>query len=233
MKKNKLYYIISDLLILAICFSVFVFAFKGNDELFVSSEGKAIYNGNKNKNNVSIMINVYWGTEYLDDIMQIFLNNNVKATFFIGGSWASQHTEMLRKININGFEIGSHGYSHLDHDKIDYDTNYEELKVTHKLVKAFTGIDMNLFAPPSGAYNKTTLEVASKLNYKTIMWSKDTIDWRDQDSDLIFSRATKNLQNGDLILMHPTKCTLEALPKIVEYILGKGFNLVDVSTNIA
>lgn len=232
MKKNKLYYLISDILILLICFSVFLVSTKSEYTQGYDYELKAYYLGNKNNNNVSIMINVYWGTEYLDDIMKILIEKKADATFFIGGSWASLNTDMLQKININGFEIASHGYSHLDHSKASYDTQYEEVISTHKIVKTFSGKDMTLFAPPSGAYNQDTLKVCSLNGYKVIMWSKDTIDWRDQNTSLIYNRATKKLKNGDLILMHPTKCTLEALPKIIDTIYKQGFNLVNVSSNI-
>ena len=91
---------------------------------------------------------------------------------------------------------------------------------------------MNLFAPPSGAYNSTTIDVADELGYKTIMWSKDTIDWRDKDTDIIFQRATNNVTGGDLILMHPTEATLEALPKILDYYRSNNLTVCTVSQNI-
>ena len=228
--KKKLYYAISDLLIIMIAFTLSFVSFSSTYPTSANTLN-AIYHGNQNSKNVSIMINVYWGTEYLEEIMKILLENNAQATFFIGGSWASINTDMLQKISVNGFEIGSHGYSHLDHSKIDYETNYEEIKSTHKIVKAFTGKDMTLFAPPSGAYNDTTLKVADDLGYKVIMWSKDTIDWRDKDTNLIISRATKNIKGGDLILMHPTQNTLEALPTIISIVKTK-YNLVTVTQNL-
>ena len=91
---------------------------------------------------------------------------------------------------------------------------------------------MNLFAPPSGAYNSTTLNVAESLGYKTIMWTKDTIDWRDQDGGLIFQRATKNACGGDFILMHPTQATLNSLKEIIDFYKNKGFNLTTVSETL-
>ena len=65
------------------------------------------------------------------------------------------------------------------------------------------------------------------------MWSKDTIDWCDKDENLIFERATKNSENGDLILMHPTEATVKALPRIINNLVEKGFKLTTVSENIA
>jgi len=49
------------------------------------------------------------------------------------------------------------------------------------------------------------------------MWSKDTIDWRDHDKDLIIKRATTDVKGGDLILMHPTQETVKALPYILDF----------------
>ena len=62
----------------------------------------------------------------------------------------------------------------------------------------------------------TTLAVAEELGYKTIMWSRDTIDWRDKDSDIVYKRAI-NVKGGDLVLMHPTPHTSQALPSILDY----------------
>ncbi|MBQ0099193.1 MAG: polysaccharide deacetylase family protein, partial [Firmicutes bacterium] len=121
---------------------------------------------------------------------------------------------------------------HKDHTKLSKENNRKEIENCGKIVEAFTGEKPTLFAPPSGAFNNDTLLVASELNYKVIMWSKDTIDWRDSDKDLIYKRATNNYKNGDLILMHPKKHTLEILPKIIDFYLEKGYNLVTVSENI-
>ena len=121
---------------------------------------------------------------------------------------------MLSKIVCDGHEIGNHGYYHKDSDKISADRLRDEIGINHELVKTTVGVEMNLFAPPSGAYNETTLKVAQEMGYTTIMWTKDTIDWRDKNTELIYNRAVKNPQNGDLILMHPTECTLKALDRI-------------------
>lgn len=184
--------------------------------VFGTNTNSAIYYGNRNSNKVSLMINVYWGTEFLPDMLEVLNAYDVKTTFFVGGQWVEKEPEMLKQIVADGHEIGNHGYFHRDHDKLSYNQNKEEINVCHTVVKNLTNLNMNLFAPPSGAFNNTTLNVAAELGYKTIMWSKDTIDWRDKDEELVFERATKNVAGGDLILMHPTSHTLSALPRILE-----------------
>ena len=64
------------------------------------------------------------------------------------------------------------------------------------------------------------------------MWSKDTIDWRDSNKELLYKRATQNLSNGDLVLMHPKKHTKEILSNVVDYYKSMGFNVVTVSENV-
>lgn len=225
---------ITNLILITLVVGMFFLAFTSNiKSVFNANSLSAIYKGNVEKNNVSLMINVYWGTEYVEPMLEVLKNEDVKATFFVGGCWVSKNTELLKKIYDEGHEIGNHGYYHKDHKQLSRERNQEEIYINHKLVKENLGIDMVLFAPPSGSYNNLTLEVADSLGYKTIMWSKDTIDWRDKDSDLAYTRATKNPKNGDLILMHPTEHTLKALDKIIKFYKEHNFNLTTVSQNIA
>ena len=54
-----------------------------------------IYAGNEDTNKVGIMINVYWGTEYLEDMLSSLDKYNAKATFFVGGSWVEENPDIL------------------------------------------------------------------------------------------------------------------------------------------
>lgn len=192
------------------------------------------YSGDEKSNKITLMINVYWGTEYLDEMLQILEDNDVKTTFFVGGTWAVAESDMLQKIYDAGHEIGNHGYYHKDQGKLSAEKNYEEIINTHNLVKSLIGVEMDLFAPPSGSYNKKTVEIAKELGYKTIMWTdgRDTIDWRDKDSEVIYNRAIKNCKSGDFVLMHPTEATKNALDRIIKTLKEKGFELCTVSENI-
>lgn len=188
------------------------------------------YSG-KSDSKVSLMINVYWGTEYIAPMLDIMRRYNVKTTFFVGGSWAAGNAKTLEAIRDGGHEIGNHGYYHKDHSKLDAEYNKKEISSAHEVVKDILGVDMNLFAPPSGAFGAATLAAAKELGYRTVMWTRDTIDWRDHDSDLIYKRAVKNIKGGDLILMHPTECTLNALERIIIAVFSAGLR-VDTVGNV-
>ena len=226
---------LSNAIIFSLIIIVFAVSFipHGTAYIYGGETVKAIYNGNVAFKNVSLMFNVYENTEVVNEIIDLLNTREVKATFFVGGCWADDNGETLNKIVQSGHELGNHGYFHKAHGKIDYNQNEQEIKLTDVVVKALCGVKMNLFAPPSGDYSETTLKVCSALNYKVIMWSKDTIDWRDSNIETIVSRATRNLSNGDLVLMHPKKHTLNALNKILDYYQSVNFNVVTVSENIA
>ena len=215
--------------------SVYAVSFLPNEtlETYGKDTINAIYNGNRQENNVSLMFNVYENTQTVNDIIDVLNQKGVKATFFVGGCWADDNESTLKRIIECGHELANHGYFHKDHKKLSYEENYQEISNTGNIVKALCGKETNLFAPPSGSFSPNTLKASYDLGYKVIMWSKDTIDWRDSDRNLLFKRATKNLANGDLVLMHPKAHTLKVLPEIIDYYLGLGFSVVTVSENIS
>lgn len=194
-------------------------------------EQKGIYKGNS-EDGVSLMINVYWGTDEVYGILDVLEEYHATATFFIGGSWADDNVACLKAIAEKGHEIGSHGYFHRDHSKLTREENIEEIRRSVEFISLATGYTVSLFAPPSGAFNDTVAEAAESIGLKTILWSKDTIDWRDKNETDCFTRATANVGGGDLILMHPMEHTLAALPKILGYYAEHNLRTVSVSENI-
>ena len=182
---------------------------------------------------VSLMFNVYWGEEEVAEILSVLAVYGARVTFFVGGSWADDHTALVRAMADAGHEVASHGYFHRDHAALGYDDNYKEIKRSVGFLSAASGQEIALFAPPSGAYNDDTVLAAESLGLKTVMWSRDTIDWRDKDEALCYTRATEGLSAGELILMHPMPHTVQALPRILGYLRAHALKAVPVSENLA
>lgn len=104
---------------------------------------------------VSLMINVYWGTEEVDGILDVLEEYGAKATFFLGGSWADDNTACVRRIAAAGHEIGTHGYFHRDHTTLGYDGNIKEIADSVQFLSLVTGEAVTLFAPPSAPMTRT------------------------------------------------------------------------------
>ena len=232
---NRKVVFITNVLLIGIFITVYAFMFIPETIVPISTDNgmEAIYNGDRNKKRVSMMFNVYEGTEIVNGILDLLKEYDAKATFFVGGCWADDNGETLIRIVNEGHEIANHGYFHKDHKSLDYKMNEQEILLTGKIIESLCGEKPKLFAPPSGSFSFTTLEAANNLGYKVIMWSKDTIDWRDKDENIIIKRATSGVTNGDLILMHPKKHTLAALDDIILQYKALGLEMVTVSENIS
>jgi peptidoglycan/xylan/chitin deacetylase (PgdA/CDA1 family) len=231
--KNKLISVIVNVVLCAIIVGVSLVGFAGGSSVAVSTDGEdAIYDAGDSAKGVSLMFNVYQNTQNVKSILDILDEYSAKATFFIGGCWADDNVDCVREIANRGHEIASHGYFHKDHSEMTYSDNLDEIRTSVKLLNMITLGEVALFAPPSGAFNDGTLSACKSLGLKTIMWSRDTIDWRDDDVSLIYSRATDGLKIGEFVLMHPMNVTVKALPKVLKYMKDNGLNCVTVSNNL-
>jgi peptidoglycan/xylan/chitin deacetylase (PgdA/CDA1 family) len=201
--------------------------------VFSAAPEKPIYQGNEENPYIAFQCNVVWGTEFVEPMLQVFQQKNVRITFHIGGEWAAQNPGLLQAICEAGHELGNHGYRHKHHSKLSLQENKLEIKETEDLIYAVTGYRTRLFAPPYGDYNDVTVQAARSLGYQTILWSIDTIDWRRDGVDKILGRVFKKPHNGALVLMHPTADTVRALPRMIDGLRALGFELKTVGETIA
>ncbi len=190
-----------------------------------------VFRSGSSQNGVSLMVNVYEGTEEVYEMLDCFGRYGARVTFFLGGCWADDNVECVRAIAAAGHEIGSHGYFHLDHASLGYEDNVREIATSVEFLSLVLGSPVTLFAPPSGAYSDETVLAAERMGLKTILWSKDTIDWRDADSALVLRRA-QEAEGGDFVLMHPKKHTVAALPRILEGYRARGLSVIPVGENL-
>ncbi|OEF98791.1 hypothetical protein BHF68_03060 [Desulfuribacillus alkaliarsenatis] len=189
-----------------------------------------IYRGNSQKQAMALMINVSWGTEWIENILEILEENNVKVTFFVAGDWVEKNHEMLLRIYFAGHEIGSHAYTHRNMSTLDKRELAWEMQKTDQIIqKTLPHITTRLFAPPSGDFNQQVVDVAHSLDKYTVLWTLDTIDWQRPAPSTIVNRIVPKAENGALVLMHPTEPTVEALKTMIPKLSEKGYKLLTVS----
>ncbi|NLX61757.1 MAG: polysaccharide deacetylase family protein [Tissierellia bacterium] len=225
--KKKTLFIFVLILILILTAILFISYFNQTRETFNTD---VYYKGNVEEKIVAFACNVDWGNEYIKPLLEIFKKSNIKITFFVTGRWAENNPDLLKAIYQEGHEIGNHGYNHINYDQLSYERNKEEILKADSAIENILGIKPSLFAPPAGAYNENTIKACKDLNYDIIMWSIDTIDWReDSTKEKIKNRVIENLHNSAIVLMHPTEETVKALPEIIANILDKGYKIGKIS----
>ncbi|SFP09068.1 polysaccharide deacetylase family protein [Salibacterium halotolerans] len=188
-----------------------------------------VYRGNPAKPAAALMINVSWGDDYIPRMLKVLREEKVKATFFLEGRWVRNQPKSAKMIMEEGHEIGSHAYSHPDMAASSEEEITQQLKQTDDVLKAVLSEDPELFAPPSGSYNDQVVETADDLGMHTILWTVDTVDWKDPEPSAMASRAAEKVENGSLILMHPTEAASAGLREMIEGIRAEGIRLDTVS----
>ncbi|MCL6561011.1 MAG: polysaccharide deacetylase family protein, partial [Firmicutes bacterium] len=151
----------------------------------VTATAAPVYQGSTREKKIALTFNVVWGEEYIPQIIESLKENNVPATFFIGGQWAEDFPDLAKDIARAGHELGSHGYSHPHPDKISLSANIDEIKKTEEVLTRVAGVKPALFAPPYGERGEVVLKAAEETGYTTILWSIDTIDWQRPDPSVI------------------------------------------------
>ncbi len=218
-------------LIICIAFAC-LYPFRSNAHIEVDGVENKVIRSGMSEDGVSLMFNVYSDTKSVERILEVLSAHNAKATFFIGGCWADDNIDCLNRIVQGGHELGNHGYFHKDHTLLTKTQNQREMSLCNEFIEKSLGVKISFFAPPSGAYDEQTVLIAEELGMRTIMWSKDTIDWRDKNSAIVYTRATKNAKGGDFVLMHPTPHTADALSDILKYYESSKLRAITVSENL-
>lgn len=192
-----------------------------------------IYRGPTSEPRVALMINVDWGDEFIPDMLEVFAHYGVSATWFPTGRWAKGSPDLAKTIAQAGHEIGNHGGWHGEASKMSRAETARLIQEGEDLILEATGQRPQIFAPPSGDFNQQTVAVAAELGYKTVLWTVDTVDWQRPAPTVIIDRVKGKIAGGSLVLMHPTKPTLEALPIILDYLQQKGLQCVTVTELLA
>lgn len=107
--------------------------------------------------------------ENVDRYLELFAQNDVKATFFVLGFVVEQHPEMIKKIAREGHEIASHGYAHqlvYKQTPKEFEADVRKSKI---LLEDTVGQEVIGYRAPSWSITENSLwglEILEKLGFK-------------------------------------------------------------------
>lgn len=156
---------------------------------------------------------------------------DAKATFFVVGNRANYDTAALKKAVSIGCEVGSHTHSHKNLTKLTAAQIADEMNNSASAISAVTGVPVTLMRPPEGAHNES---VRNNLAYPLIMWTVDSMDWKNRDAQKNYDAVMSTVFDGSIILMHDLyPATAEAVEKLIPDLMAKGYKFVTVSELMA
>ena len=166
---------------------------------------------------------------YTAHLLDILDQYGAKATFFLIGSKVSGQASVVRSIQARGHQLGNHSWSHPELPKLSVDQIAGEIDRTNEAIRQATGVKPSILRPPYGAVNGVVLEQLRLRNMSSILWSVDTRDWADRNSQIVCSRAVAGARPGAVILMHDIHQTsVNAVPCILSSLKQQGYSFVTI-----
>ena len=168
-------------------------------------------------------------------LLEMAAKRHIKLTFFVLGECIEQNLDVLRREAAEGHEIGNHSWSHPNLAKLSDEGVRTQLQRTEDIIVKTTGVRPKLMRPPYGELAKRQRQWVNRdFGYKIILWDVDPLDWKRPGSDVVARRIIAGARAGSIILSHDIHPpTIEAMPKVFDALLAKGFKFVTVSEVLA
>jgi len=167
---------------------------------------------------------------YTQELLDGLRERNVKVTFFLIGKSAEKYPEIVKNIEKDGHLIGNHTYNHVQLNLLSKEEQCMEITKTNEVLYNITGKYPELIRPTFGEWDKS---LECTMDMIPVLWSVDTLDWTTEDVNKIVRKGTKNIQDGDIILMHDYyKTSVEAALQIIDELQREGFEFVTVDDMI-
>lgn len=165
--------------------------------------------------------------EYTAPILRILRRSGARATFFVLGTRVDQEPELTRQILDHGHELANHSYRH------DLLPDGDDIRHATRVIRRLAGFRPCLFRPPYGAVDRPLMRAAGRAGMTVVNWDVDTNDWAQPGSRSIRRAIVRGVRPGSIVLMHdgggPRGDTVRALPKTIEILKRRGFELVTVT----
>lgn len=165
--------------------------------------------------------------EKTERVLEILRRHEAKATFFCIGKNVKELPELAKRIHEEGHLIGNHSYYHGTMFDLQSTKKMKaELMDTNQMIKQAIGISPKFFRPPYGITNPMLANAVKELNFIAIGWNVRSFDTIAKEKEKLFTRITKNLKAGDIILLHDRcEITIEILPELLTYIKSVGLKV--------
>jgi peptidoglycan-N-acetylglucosamine deacetylase len=180
---------------------------------------------------------------YTMQLLEMLDRRQVRATFFMMGSFVRQRPEIARAIHRAGHLLGNHTVSHPSLMWASPAHVRDELTTCTAIIEDATGEVVRYVRPPFGARRPDVLCTARELGLTPVMWNVTAYDWEATDPQNLAARVRRGLlhnqkrHRGSNILLHDgghreigtdRSITLAAVGLLLDSWAGTGLRFVTV-----
>ena len=160
-------------------------------------------------------------------LLDILYEKDAPATFFMLGKMARGNPDIVRRIEKEGHIAGSHTMYHQNLIRIPSAAAKDDIAESKAVYSNILGHNPTLTRPPYGNVNDT---VRDNVNSPIILWSVDTLDWKNKNTDEILAVTKEQVHDGAIILMHDIyDTTVDAVPVVIDELRKDGYDFVTVA----
>ncbi len=175
-------------------------------------------------------------------VLDVLRARGVKATFFVTGSNASRHPDLVARIVGEGHAIGNHTWSHPDLSRLSPAEQVAEIERTTQAIVDASGTYPCFFRGPYGIHHSAAIAgLAWDRGMTVVDWSIDTQDWTTPSGwspsfqQQIVAGATSSAGDHPIVLMHDgggyRQNTVAAIDQIISSYASRGYTFVDPAGN--
>ncbi|WP_084337904.1 polysaccharide deacetylase family protein [Actinomadura oligospora] len=164
---------------------------------------------------------------YTAHLLDVLRGAGARATFFMLGENVGAHRAEVRRMVLEGHQLGNHTWSHPVLTELSSGAVRSEVRRTQKAIRdASGGVTPTLFRPPYGA---TNARVGRAVGMPEIVWDVDSLDWRYHDVARNVRVGTREPGKGSVVLFHDIhRTTVQAIPRVLAGLKKRGFTFVTV-----
>lgn len=181
--------------------------------------------------------------KYTPLLLDLLSLHNVKATFFVLGSKAEEHPDLIRRIHEAGHQIGVHNYTHLSNWLMTpWGVRKHQINRSADIVEVITGTRPTYYRPPWGVINLG--DFFMRKDFKIIFWSIMARDWNSHIGKTQLKRnLLQSITDGSVILLHDSgetigadrdapKFMMQALDDVLHNLKERGFQCIRIDEMI-
>lgn len=172
---------------------------------------------------------------FTPQLLNVLRKYNVKATFFVVGSRAEKHPDLVARMIREGHVIGNHSYNHPQFVKLRLGEFRTQIVRTENILQTLGGYKPRLIRPPYGDINEQQLKWARSQGYKLVNWNVDSLDWKGLSKAEVKKNILSNAGKGAIILQHGgggqgsnLHGSIQALPEVITSLRQRGYTFVTV-----
>lgn len=173
-------------------------------------------------------------------ILDILKEKEVKATFFMLGSSIQEHEDIAKRVSDEGHALGVHSMTHnFDSVYASPDSFMHEMTITNSALKKATNKETLLLRAPYGSkpYMKEEFrDLATSWGYRIWDWNVDSRDSikKNTTPDEVYNEVANQVVNQQkaVILFHDREHTIQALPRIIDFLNSQGFEIEKLDTEM-